>query len=583
MPTAIPTVESLCNRLTRSRLLKTGQVRAAYGEWRRLVPTRHTGEVKRFAKWLVNAHYLTAYQAQQVVLGHTDHFILHHYKLLDLIGKGRMAGIFKAAHVSGHIVAIKIMPHAKSKDPNILARFRREARMAVRLKHDHIVRTFHLGVFGTRHFIVMEYLEGETLEEVLKRRKKLPFPEAVRLIHQALLALDHIYGGGMVHRDLKPGNLMLTPLRPPGAPDNTEQATLKVLDIGLGRALFDETLSADQEEYRLTVEGTMLGTLDYMAPEQARDSHNVDIRADIFSLGSVLYHALGGKAPFEDKNQINQLVRLASQPHQPICELEDSVPEKLQKVLDVMLAKDPKQRFATPRKAAEALAPFAAQAREQLPEARPLGESYIRWVESQEAEEVTAAAPALADRWFYRHQGKQQGPVSSAQLDQLAATGKLAPDDVLWMEGDDPSVGIHARAALDFSALRGSAPTQHTSGTPTVAESGFDATTGRILDPEKFRRWQKEQQLKRNQERKAGPTIQDVYAKARGDLSSWVDLDKNRRLILTADMEAIRHDDSLRKFMHSHQRFGDEMLHKLWHHLEFMVENRRKYYYALAR
>src|SRR5262249_15583071 len=296
----------------------------------------------------------TAYQAQQVVLGHTDHFVLHHYKLLDLIGKGRMAGIFKAAHVSGHIVAIKIMPHAKSKDSKVLARFRREAKMAVRLKHQNIVRTHHLGVGGTRHYIVMEHLEGETLEEVLKRRKKLPFPEAVRLIHQALVALDHIYAQGVVHRDLKPGNLMLTPLRPPGAPDNTEQATLKVLDIGLGRALFDENLSADQEEYRLTVEGTMLGTLDYMAPEQARDSHNVDIRADIYSLGSVLYHMLGGKPPFEGGNQIMQLVRLAKESPRPICELEDSVPEKLQKILDVMLTKDPKHRFATPRKAAEA-------------------------------------------------------------------------------------------------------------------------------------------------------------------------------------------------------------------------------------
>ena len=583
MATAIPSVENLCNRLTRSRLLKSGQVRAAYSEWRRLVPTKHDGEVGRFAKWLVNGHYLTAYQAQQLVLGHSDHFILHHYKLLDLIGKGRMAGIFKAAHVSGHIVAIKVMPHAKSKESKVLARFRREAKMAVRLKHDNIVRTHHLGVVGTRHYIVMEYLEGETLEDVLKRRKRLPFPEAVRLIHQALVALDHIYGQGVIHRDLKPGNLMLTPLRPPGAPDNTEQATLKVLDIGLGRALFDEKMTADQEEYRLTVEGTMLGTLDYMAPEQARDSHNVDIRADIFSLGAVLYHMLGGKAPFEDKNQINQLVRLASQPHQPICELEESVPTKLQKVLDVMLLKDPKQRFATPRKAAEALLPFAVQTHEQLPEARHLGEAYERWVESQPFEEVSGGGPVLADRWLYRHQGKQQGPVSSAQLDQLAASGKLGPDDVLWMEGDDPSMGIHARAALDFSALRGGAPTQHTSGAPTVAESGFDANTGRIIDPEKFRRWQKEQQLKRNQERKDGPTIQEVYEKARGDLSNWVDLDKNRRLILTADMEALRHDDSLRKFMHAHQRFGDEILHKLWHHLEFVVENRRKYYYALAR
>lgn len=573
MSAAVSSVESLCNRLQRSRLLKPPQVRKVYGEWRKLQAPGIAGEVDRFVRWLVTNHHVTAYQGKQLSLGHTDHFFLtNQYKLLDLVGKGRMAGIFKAVHILGHIVAIKVMPPAKSQDAKILARFKREARMAVRLQHPNIVRTYHMGLAGNRYFIVMEYLEGETLEEVLKRRKKLPYGEAVRLICQALWALQHIHDEGLVHRDLKPGNLMLTPPRPPGAPDNSLHATLKILDIGMGRVLFDEEVSADMDPMRLTVEGTMLGTLDYMSPEQCKDAHKVDVRTDIYSLGAVLYHMLAGEPPFADKNQVMQIVRLAQEPPKPVRQHEPGVPEGLEKVLAIMLAKDPKQRFTEPAHAAQALQGFVHQAKEQLPEVKPLGQSYEKWVEAH----PNGATDVVADKWYYSHGGTRHGPVSSLQLDQLAASGKLAPDDLLWMEGDDPALGIHARAAVDFAAV---APRRAL----TPADTGFDAATGRIIDPVKFRKWQKEHQKERNEEHSKAPTIQDVYFKARTDLSAWIDLDKNRVLINSGDMEAIRQDATLRRFMQANSRYGEEMLHKLWAHLEFMVENRRKYYYALGR
>src|SRR5262249_13040164 len=144
---------------------------------------------------------------------------------------------------------------------------------------------------------------------------------------------------------------------------------------------------------------------------------------------------------------------------------------------------------------------------------------------------------------------------------------------------------IHARAAIDFATVtrgaRGSA--QHKTPGNSPADTGFNPQTGQILDPEKFRKWQKEQAQKRAQETSTQPAIVEVYFKARNDLSCWCDLEKNRQLILTGDMEAVRHEPSIRGFMHAHQRFGDVMLHKLWHHLEFMIENRRKYFFALAR
>src|SRR5262249_53294010 len=160
-------------------------------------------------------------------------------------------------------------------------------KLALRLKHPNIVRSFQMGQARSLNYLVMEYLEGETLEDVLARRKQLPASEGVRLIYQALQGLHHIHEQGLVHRDLKPANLMLVPPPPAGGSD-TSLCTVKILDIGLGRELWEE--SAEAQDGGLTSEGVLLGTPDYMAPEQARDPRTTDIRADIYSLGCVLYH-----------------------------------------------------------------------------------------------------------------------------------------------------------------------------------------------------------------------------------------------------------------------------------------------------
>jgi serine/threonine protein kinase len=580
-------VESLCNLLSRSKLLKPPQVQTVYKQWRRKENRGAAGETDRFAKWLVADHYLTPYQAQQLLVGQADHFFLNHYKLLDLIGKGRMAGIFKGVHSLGEIVAVKLMPPSKSADPKILARFQREAKMAVRLKHAYTVRTYHLGNAGGRHYIVMEYLEGETLEEVLKRRKKLPIAEGVRLVYQALLGMQHIHEQGLIHRDVKPGNLMLTPPRPPGAPDNTLHAVVKILDIGMGRILFDESIKGDSESgMQLTTEGMMLGTPEYMAPEQARNPHGADIRADIYSVGCVLYHCLTGQPPFVDKADFEVVMRHLSEPPRPLRALEPSVPDALQAVMNVLLAKAPAQRYATPEQAARALQPF-------LPGPEPIPPS---------------------ERWYYSRGGLSIGPVPTPQLAQLAAAGKIGPNDLLWMDGDNPDLAIPAKAAIDFTGLanKDQRHTQHVASiapTPTaipvatparsaipvatavaapyptataLLESGFDPETGQIFDAAKFKVWQRDQQAKRDQASAAAPTTGELFQKARVHLDRWLDFDRNRRPIMAGDMEFIRQDPDIQRFMHYYARYGQEMLHKLWQHLQFMVENRRKYYCALG-
>src|SRR5262249_29154792 len=155
-----------------------------------------------------------------------------------------------------------------AKDPESLGRFQRESRLAMQLTHPNVVRTFHTGISAGIYYLVMEYLDGETLEETLQRRKRLPAAEAAMVIHQALLGLQHIHEKAMVHRALKPTNLMLVPGFVRGQPDSTLRATVKILDIGLGRALFDElTAAGPAGPVQLTVAGDVLGTPEYMAPE----------------------------------------------------------------------------------------------------------------------------------------------------------------------------------------------------------------------------------------------------------------------------------------------------------------------------
>jgi serine/threonine protein kinase len=388
------TVENVSGLLIRSRLLTPEDVKTAYQRW--------LGEAKGAAqqlgpylKWLVMRGYLTEYQANLIARGHADNFFIEQYKILDRIGKGRMAGVYKAVHQLGQTVAIKVLPPSKAKDAQTLGRFQREARLALRLKHPNIVRTFQMGESNGLHFIVMEYLEGETLDDMLLRRGKLPPPEAVRLVHQALMGLQHIHEQGLIHRDLKPANLMLVPARQPNQPDTTTTATLKVLDIGLGRALFDESVTDGAANANLTTEGAVLGTPEYMAPEQARNAHGADIRADIYSLGCVLYHFLSGQPPFPDKNLVNQMVRHLTEKAKPLKAFNPAVPDGLQQIVDWMMAKDPAQRYPTPERAAQALQVFlsAAQERLQTPESDPSMSTYLEWLQGQQGGQ---AAPAPA-------------------------------------------------------------------------------------------------------------------------------------------------------------------------------------------
>jgi eukaryotic-like serine/threonine-protein kinase len=348
-----PTVPRICEALAASRLLPPEEVDALRRRWAAEVQGAGAADPGPFTQWLVANEYVTEFQAALLVHGHSNHFFIGPYKLLDRLGLGRLGVVYEAVHRLGHTVALKILLPARAGDPRLLARFRREAELALRLDHPNVVRAFEAGEADGLHYLVLEYLEGETLEALLRRRGRLPQAEAVGLICQALLGLQHLHERCLVHRNLEPANLMVLAAAGPGP-------AVKILDISLGRSLFEDAVPGPAHPPGLTYEGVMLGSPAYMAPEQARNAHAADIRADVFSLGCILYHCLAGHPPFADVNPVRLAIRQATESPRLLRELNPAVAEGLQQIVGRMLAKDPAERYPTPEQAAQALDAFLA-------------------------------------------------------------------------------------------------------------------------------------------------------------------------------------------------------------------------------
>jgi eukaryotic-like serine/threonine-protein kinase len=346
--------EELIPLLVQSRLFDEASAAAALENWR-AVAGSGADDAAIWRRWLVEQKLITEYQSTLLERGHAVGYFLRDYKILDRIGRGRMAGVYRACDDAGQLVAIKVLPPSKAKDLVLLARFRREARFVGRLSHTNVVRAFQVDEVDGFNYLVMEFLQGETLDAVLHRRGRLSVVEAIDLLEQALSGLQHIHEKGLVHRDPKPGNMMLV-----HDPNKTEAhgsgaSMLKILDFGLSRAVDEDPGPEPIHDVQLTAAGAMVGTPDYVAPEQACDARSADIRADIYSLGCMAYHMLTGQPPFPDKNALRQMVRHATEAPVPLAQLCPDAPAYLHRVLDRMLAKSPAGRFETPAQALQAL------------------------------------------------------------------------------------------------------------------------------------------------------------------------------------------------------------------------------------
>lgn len=281
------------------------------------------------------------------------------YHLQSKLGQGGMGTVYKALHTKlDKIVAVKVLPADKLQDERAVSRFEREKKPVGKLNHPNIVRALDAREVDGKHMLVMEYVDGLNLSEIVHRVGTLPIADACEIIRQAAYGLQYAYGHDLIHRDIKPSNLMLTTSAASATSQGqAPEGVVRILDFGLALLQAWQADGADE----LTGSGQLMGTLDYMAPEQGADSHNVDIRADIYSLGATLYKLLCGTAPFAgDKydTPVKKVMALASEPVAPIRERRSDVPEELATVLDRMLARNPEERYATPAEVATALAPW---------------------------------------------------------------------------------------------------------------------------------------------------------------------------------------------------------------------------------
>lgn len=306
---------------------------------------------ERILHELFQRKWLTAFQRERITNGHIDELVLDGiYLLQDKLGEGGMGQVFKAKHLRMKAIrAIKIIRPECLTNKNAVARFYREIESISRLNHPNIVQAFDAREVNGTHYLVMEYVEGQTLAHISQERGPLPIHQAADYIRQVAMGLQHTHEEGLVHRDIKPSNLLLTTVG-----DIVKAERVKILDLGLAR--LRESSEDDVDLHTRT--GALMGTPDFMAPEQATNVKAADIRADIYSLGCTLYQLLVGQVPFPGGISLNKMYRHQSETPAPVSKFRSDVPEGMIQVLNRMLAKNPAERQRVPQDIVDALRPF---------------------------------------------------------------------------------------------------------------------------------------------------------------------------------------------------------------------------------
>ncbi|HEY7314049.1 MAG TPA: serine/threonine-protein kinase [Gemmataceae bacterium] len=302
-------------------------------------------EPSALAREMVRRGWLTPYQVNQLFQGRATSLLLGSYVLLDRLGEGGMGTVFKARHRKmGRIVALKALRPERLNNADAVRRFRREIEAVARLSHPNIVLAYDADEANGVHFFTLEYINGRDLARTVREDGPLDPARACDYVRQAALGLQHAHEQGMVHRDIKPHNLMLT-----------GKGVVKILDMGLAR-LVPQADGETTSTGSLTHEGTVMGTPDFMAPEQSLSTRTVDIRADLYALGCTLYFLLAGKPPFPGGTLGDKIARHLAEEPQPIEQLRPGAPPAVAAVLRKLMAKNVEDRYATPAETAAALA-----------------------------------------------------------------------------------------------------------------------------------------------------------------------------------------------------------------------------------
>ena len=315
---------------------------------------------------ILQSERLTVYQLRKVVNGKAADLVVGPYVILDRLGEGGMGRVYRARHTrDGREVALKVVRSALLVNPVVRGRYEREAGAAGLLRHPNIVAVEDSGCDEGRYYLAMEFVDGIDLAVLTRDHRPLEVPEACEYIRQAALGLQHAHDAGFVHRDIKPSNVVVSGER--HVPQATDRAVVKILDMGLVRIVGLDDVSADSGEFlapapadpSLTRDGALVGTPDYMAPEQARDSRSVDHRADLYSLGCTLYYLLAARPPFADGTPTEKVLRHRGDQPPPLQALRPDVPTPVAAIVARLMAKAPADRFPTAAAVAEALAPLA--------------------------------------------------------------------------------------------------------------------------------------------------------------------------------------------------------------------------------
>ncbi|MBA4065845.1 MAG: hypothetical protein C0501_19430 [Isosphaera sp.] len=309
--------------------------------------------VQAVARELTRRGLLTAFQVREVYHGRGRALTLDRYVLLDLLGEGGMGRVYKAHDTRlGRDLAVKVIRADKLKHPAAAARFEQEIQALSKMSHPNVVTVFDAGRAADTHFYVMELIDGTDLTKLVRDRGPLPVPEGCEYIRQAALGLQHALDMGLVHRDVKPSNILVSR---DGRP---EKRLVKLVDLGLARVMENADAAGGEEAGRITQEGFVIGTPDFLAPEQARNPMAVDIRADIYALGGTLYYILTGRVPFDGANPTEKLVRHCTDPPPLLLPWRPDAPPPVEQIIHWCMAKDKAARPQTPRQLADALAPF---------------------------------------------------------------------------------------------------------------------------------------------------------------------------------------------------------------------------------
>jgi serine/threonine-protein kinase len=469
-------VQQLADLVRRSRLVDENQFEQALAEFHQQNAGAATDDAMRLAEFLIQRKLITRWHCEKLFDRKYKGFFLGKYKLLDRLGAGGMSAVYLAQHTMMHrLHAIKVLPRDRVSDSSYLARFKREAKAAAALDHTNIVRAYDIDHQGDQYYLVMEYVKGRDLLAIVKdlksRGELLDCALAARYIIQAAHGLQHAHDAGLIHRDVKPANLLVD-----------ERGVVKILDLGL--ALFSEDEAAS---LTISHNENVLGTADYLAPEQALSSHNVDARADIYSLGCTLYFLLTAHPPFPEGSLAQRIAQHQSETPPDIRLDRPDCPGELIAICERMMAKKAADRFQTATEVADALSDWLityetgepAAATSHVMTAGPAAPPTERLPGSRAA--ATRAAPppnkraSASDSNLGRQSGRSGSrPVSSNRPSRSASA---APPSETVSQRDSTAPTVKPSAS--------SGTTSRSPKSPSLGDSGPSGVGGAELAPPK--------------------------------------------------------------------------------------------------